>query len=202
VEFSSLTALAERRQRRAATRGLNELTFQPFKESKILFGEERVTLYLCLPFKAQPLTHLLFSAERDRRSIHVMHELIDEIGITVILLQSGPFKFGGFAASKWRRNGLPFGQGSSSFLFSMTRDAHIPLKKEGEIPLLATEDTLSFGQADLALDEAFEHCSADIEHNYGVGFEVGSQEAQTFLAGAPQFRPDAIEVWGFFTVEQ
>jgi hypothetical protein len=78
----------------------------------------------------------------------------------------------------------------------------VPLKKTAKVALRATDSSLSFGEMDLVLDEKLENCTADIEHNYGVGFEVGSQQAQAFLAGQPHFRPDALEVWGFFTVEE
>jgi hypothetical protein len=120
------------------------------------------------------------------------------------LIKKGEFVFGGSAAVKWRNDGLPFGDGRSSFLFSLSQDAVIPFKARvnDACHLYATEDTLTFGKYDLILADDFDGCSAVLESSYGIGFRPGSAEAQTFLAGEPGFRADEVEVWGFFTVEQ
>ena len=203
-EYTSLIALAQRREQKNKARGL-ELTFQPFSGTQIINSTALCTaLYLCFPFKAQPQTHLLFSTERDGRSIKKMHEMIDGIGITAVLVKKGEFVFGGFAAAKWRNDGEPFGEGSSSFLFSLSQDAFIPFKPRinDSCHLFATEDSLTFGKYDLILEDNFDRCSAIIENSYGIGFRQGSTEAQTFLAGQPVFKADIVEVWGFFTIEQ
>jgi hypothetical protein len=199
IEFASLSALAEKRRHRAEVRGTKvTLAFEPFHGSTILTGtEERNVLYQCCPFKGIPLTRLLFATERDGRTIAKMHDLIDNIGITLLLIERGPYRFGGFATAKWSRDGKPFGKGGSSFLFSITRDAQVPLKKGAECPLLATPDSLTFGQSDLVLANNFDACSSVIEHNFGVGFAEGSEEAGTFLAGRKAFSADSVEVWGF-----
>ena len=203
-EYTSLVALAQRREQKNKARGM-ELTFQPFSGTQIIDKASQCTaLYLCFPFKAQPQTHLLFSTERDGRSIQKMHQMIDGIGITAVLIKKGDFIFGGFAAAKWNSDGEPFGEGSSSFLFSVSQDAFIPYKPRTQdaCHLFATEDTLTFGKFDLVLADNFDQCSAQIEYSYGIGFQQGSTEAQTFLAGQPVFRADIVEVWGFFTIEQ
>ncbi|OHT17648.1 B-box zinc finger family protein [Tritrichomonas foetus] len=203
-EYTSLVALAQRREQKNKARGL-ELTFQPFSGTSIIDKPSQCTaLYLCFPFKAQPQTHLLFSTERDGRSIKKMHEMIDGIGITAVLIKKDEFIFGGFAAAKWNSDGEPFGDGSSSFLFSVSQDAFIPYRgrTQDSCHLFATESTLTFGKYDLILDDNFDKCSAQIEYSYGIGFQQGSTEAQTFLAGQPVFSADIVEVWGFFTIEQ
>ena len=203
-EYTSLIALAQRREQKNKARGL-ELTFQPFSGTQIINSTALCTaLYLCFPFKAQPQTHLLFSTERDGRSIKKMHEMIDGIGITAVLVKKGEFVFGGFAAAKWNHDGEPFGEGSSSFLFSLSQDAFIPFKPRinDSCHLFATENSLTFGKYDLILEDNFDKCSAIIENSYGIGFRQGSTEAQTFLAGQPVFKADIVEVWGFFTIEQ
>ena len=202
MEIASLTEIAKRKAEKNAERGM-ELSFQPFQGSAILTGTMASTLYLCFPFKALPQTHLLFSSERDGRSIAKMHELIDDIGITAILVKVGSHVFGGFAAAKWINNGEPFGEKSSCFLFSVTRDAFIPYRPrvEDACHLFATHDTLTFGRYDLCLANDFDECSAIIENSYGVGFKHGGNEAKTFLAGAATFSADVVEVWGFFTIQ-
>jgi hypothetical protein len=196
VEFTSLAALAAKRRQRTGT-----LSFDPFKESKILDTPDiRLMIYFACPFRGKPLTRLLFSSELDGRSIQKMHDRIDNVGITIVFVRRGMYTFGGFAAMKWKRDGLPFGQSSGSFLFSVSRDAHVPLRPEGA--LMATEETLTFGQGDLVLAENFDKCSSEIEHGFGVGFPEGSEDARCFLAGKPEFKPEVVEVWGFFTYDE
>jgi hypothetical protein len=133
-----------------------------------------------------------------------MHEIIDGIGITCVLIRKGDYIFGGFAAAKWKNNSQPLGAGSSSFLFSLNKDAIIPFQPTvGDACVLySTPVTLTFGKYDLILADDFNRCTACIEHSFGVGFKPESPEAQTFLAGEPTCIPDVVEVWGFFTIEQ
>ena len=74
-------------------------------------------LYLTFPFKSTPIPQLLYSTERDGRSIRVMHKLIDNVGITAVIVRRGNLTFGGFAAAKWTNEGVAFGDGTSTFLF-------------------------------------------------------------------------------------
>jgi hypothetical protein len=201
LQFTTLTQIAEQKSR---TKGKIGSEFRPFHESRIFLNpEEAVKLYFCFPFKSPPRTHLLFSSEQHGRSISQMHEMIDGIGITALLVRAGNFTFGGFAAAKWVSNGRPFGERSSSFLFSISRDAFIPYQPRvaDACNLLATKNTIAFGKCDLRLAGDFNECSSMIENSYGIGFEQGSQEAKTFLAGAPNFVADIVEVWGFFNIE-
>jgi hypothetical protein len=200
LAITSLALVAQRKARR--NRGV-ELTFQPFQRSKIISGEEAITLYRTFPFKAQPQPHLLFSTTRDGRSIEKMHGLIDGIGITAVIVQVGEAKFGGFAASKWNSDGQPFGEDGCSFLFSLNKDAVIPFKVGGKetAQLFATPESIAFGTTDLVIAGNFDECTSEIEGSYGVGFPEGSEEAKSFLAGADKFAADQLEVWGFYTVD-
>jgi hypothetical protein len=96
------------------------------------------------------------------------------------------------------------GEGSISFLFSLSQDAVIPYRPcvNDACHLYATEDTVTFGKYDVILADNFVGCSAVLENSYGIGFPPGSVEAQRFLAGEPCFAAAEIEVWGFFTIEQ
>jgi len=199
-QITPLSRMAARKAAKYETQGLN-LEFQPFDGSDIISdSDEARKLYMCLPFRGQPQTHLMFSTRNDGRSISKMHRMIDGMGITVVLVRSGTYVFGGFAASKWNSDGVPFGQGSSTFLFSITRDAFVPYKPQSDDPcyLYATPETLSFGKEDLMLTNNFDDCSSSIENSFGVGFMYGSEKAKTFLAGKEKFAADAVEIWGFF----
>ncbi|EAX98874.1 B-box zinc finger family protein [Trichomonas vaginalis G3] len=199
--ITTLTRMAKRKEGKYQESG-QSLSFLPFEGSAIITNPElQRRLYLCFPFKGQPVTHRMYYSETDGRTVTKIHKLIDNHGITCIVVKSGENIFGGFAASKWNTEGKPFGKGSSSFLFQLNKDAFIPNHGQTEEPvtLFATEDTLTFGKYDLALNGNLEKCSSIIENSYGVGFQYNSNKARTFLAGAPEFRADAVEVWGFFS---
>jgi hypothetical protein len=55
----------------------------------------------------------------------------------------------------------------------------------------SAEDSLAFDQSDLMLADDFENCTTP-----------GTPYAQRFLAGQSTFRPDTVEVWGFFTSDE
>jgi hypothetical protein len=123
------------------------------------------------------------------------------VGITAVMVKAGAEVFGGFASSRWKADGRPFGNGRNSFLFNLNRDAVIPFRPHAEdaCHLFATQDLLSFGRRDLALEGDFTRCQSALENSYGVGFEPGGTDALTFLAGQHRFAADLVEVWGFFT---
>jgi len=200
-KITTLEKMSQRKESKYIERGL-QLSFQPFKNSEIIndpaLGRK---LYMCFPFKEQPETHLMFSTNRDGRSIQKMHRMIDGMGITAVLVRAGEYVFGGFAATKWNCDAVRFGNNTSTFIFSVTRDAFIPYKPQCDDPcyLFATSETLTFGMDDLKLAGDFDDCSSCIENSFGVGFKYGSEKCQTFLAGVPKFRADIVEVWGFFS---
>lgn len=199
--ITSLSRMAKRKQDKYNAAGIS-LTFQPFEGSNIITNPGLATrLYLCFPFKGQPITHRMYYSEEDGRSVSKIHKIVDGHGITAILIKSGENIFGGFASSKWNMDGKNFGNRSSSFIFQLNKDAFIPNRGQTEDPicLYATEDSITFGKYDLALIGSFEKCKSTIENSYGVGFTYGSKKAQTFLAGAPEFKADIVEVWGFFS---
>lgn len=202
-KYTKLAKLASRKEEKlkAAKQSLN---FVPFAQSEVLTDDDdRRKIYLTLPFKGVPETHLMFSTQRDGRSIMKMHKMIDGKGITLVLVKANGFAFGGFAAVKWNSDGVPFGDQSSCFLFSLLNDALIPARGQGDeqCKLFATEDTLTFGREDLKLAENFDKCSSQIENSYGVGLVYGGERSKTFLAGTNQFVADVVEVWGFFSSE-
>jgi len=201
IHITALSRMAIRKESKYLSNGL-KLAFKPFDGSAII-GDPKVArmLYMCFPFRNMSESHLLFSSERDGKSIQKMHRMIDGVGVSVIIVKSGEYIFGGFAASKWNSDGVPFGKGESNFLFSLTRDAFIPYNPQSDDPmsLYGTPDTLSFGKHDLKLSNDFASCSSSIENSYGVGYSIDSDEAKQFLAGVPKFKADIVEVWGFFS---
>lgn len=203
IRIITLTQMALRHEQKLQAKGI-KLGFMPFEGTTILPSEEIARrLYMALPFKTQPATHLLYTTERDPRTIRAMHDLIDNIGITVVLVKKGGYVFGGFAATKWNCDGVPFGDKSSSFLFSINRDIFIPYRPniEDACYLYATKDTLTFGKYDLVLAGDFNICTAQIEKSYGIGLKEGSKEARLFFLPEKEFAADCVEVWGFFTSE-
>ena len=206
ITFTTITDLARKKEEKLQKQNI-EVSFQPFQGSLIL-DEPSISydLYLCLPIQPIAVPHLLFSTEIDGRSIQKMHQKIDNVGVTVILVknQSTGYVFGGFAASKWNSRGVPFGDKTSSLLFSINQNAIIPFRPQIQDAcyLYATKDTLTFGKYDLVLAGNFDSCSAVIENSYGVGLLKNSEDAKTFLAGEPNFVADIVEVWGLFTPKE
>ncbi|EAY22811.1 B-box zinc finger family protein [Trichomonas vaginalis G3] len=197
-----ITHLSRMAKRKFERRGSKQLPFVPFDGSSIITDPEMArNLYMTFPFKGEPITHRMYYSEEDGRNVSKIHKIVDGHGITCVLVKVGQNLFGGFAASKWNSDGKPFGKGSSSFLFQLTKDAFIPNRGQTEEPicLFATTDTLTFGKYDLALVGNLEKCTSTIENSYGVGFAFDSQKAKTFLAGSQEFRPDVVEVWGFYS---
>lgn len=41
----------------------------------------------------------------------------------------------------------------------------------------------------------FAVCSSQLEFSYGVGLKIDSPDTKSFLAGAPNFAVDDIEIW-------
>ena len=198
-----LSQLSSRKEGKLAAAG-KSLRFKPFEDSTIITDDaKRHMLYFTFPFKSMPVPQLLYSTERDGRSIRVMHKLIDNVGITAVIVKRGSLVFGGFAAAKWINEGLPFGDGSSTFLFQLNKDAFLPFRQQDQdsCMLFGARDMISFGRKDLVLGNDFNNCSSSIERSYTYGLKQGSVEADTFLAGSEKFRADAVEVWGFFNSE-
>lgn len=196
--ITSLERMAKRKEQKLG----RPLSFAPFEGSEILESpDDARMLYLCLPFKGTPETHLMFSSARDGRSISKMHKLIDGMGITVVLVRANGQVFGGFAASKWNKDGVPFGKNSSSFLFSVSKDGFIPFRPQSDEPicLYATKDSLTFGKYDLCLAGDFDRCYSTIENSFGVGFPFDSPRARSYLAEERDFKAEIVEVWGFFS---
>ena len=170
-KWTRLSKMAFRKQSKYDSLGI-VLPFHPFTESRIVVDATTAErLYLCLPFKGTPQPHLLFSTELHSRSIRMMHKMIDEMGITLVLVQVGQQKFGGFAATKWVPDGIPKKEKNSTFLFQITKDAFIPYGGQSEDPyyVCATQDSLQFGDGDLKLAGLqFERCSSQLENSFGL----------------------------------
>lgn len=203
AHFTKLEKIAAKKEQKYSQRGM-KLNFQPFFESKLVTDSEiQRRLYMCLPFKEMPETHLMFATYRDGRSIPKLHKMIDNKGITVIIASANGKLFGGFAATKWNSDGTPFASGTSTFLFSLTSDAFIPNhgQAEEQVCMIGDRDTLCFGNDDLKFAGNFDKCHSELENSYTIGVTYGSDTARSFLAGAPDFAVDDLEVWGFFAPE-
>ena len=202
--WTRLSKMANKKRSKYQAQGI-QFSFHPFEGSRIVLDPTTAEkLYLCLPFKGTPEPHILFSTELHSRNIRMMHKMIDEMGISLVLIKANNQVFGGFAASKWVSDGVPKREKSSTFLFQLTKDAFIPYGGQSEDPfyMLATPDSLSFGGDDLKLSGLqFDRCSSSLEHSFGLGFLYESSKAKEFMAGKHHFVPDIVEVWGFFSSE-
>ncbi|EAY05200.1 B-box zinc finger family protein [Trichomonas vaginalis G3] len=203
AHFTKLAKIASRKEQKYSSKGM-KLNFQPFFESKLVVDAEmQRRLYMCLPFKEMPETHMMFATYRDGRSIPKLHKMIDNKGITIIVASANDRLFGAFCATKWNSDGTPFGKGSSTFIFSLTEDAFIPNhgQAEEQICMVGERDKLEFGNGDLVFAGNFDECHSELENSYTIGVAYGSDTAMNFLTGAKDFAVDDLEVWGFFAPE-
>ena len=158
-----------------------------------------------------PVQNLSYSDEQG------VHTYIQPENIpTILLIKANDRVFGGFANEPWMKFGENFGS-SKCFLFSIDEDLKIPfigrdslkpgpkwseiLNHQGLHPprfasLYADPNTIKFGTSDLVLSNGFKEGSSELEHCYGIGLPMGSNESQTLLAGASRFVCDAVELWG------
>ena len=113
--------------------------------------------------------------------------------------------FGAFAPQGWIADGVARGT-PKAFLFSMSHDRKLPFHGRqdsgaggtvmGGGCVCATASSLRFGAGDLVLGGPhFEQCSSALEHTFGFGMQPDCPEAGIFLAGAPAFRAEEVEVW-------
>ena len=61
--------------------------------------------------------------------------------------------------------------------------------------LRSSLDLLQFGLRDLLLAGDLSEGSSEVEVSYGMGLRAGSTDAHILLAGAPTFKPEAVEIW-------
>lgn len=59
--------------------------------------------------------------------------------------------------------------------------------------LRSNAEIMAFGVGDLVFRGDLSACSSHLENSYGVGLQ--RDEAETMLAGAPDFSVDALELW-------
>jgi hypothetical protein len=129
----SMKAEAERRIKRQPGWG-GVAGLSKFVDSKIIMGDAAAVLFACLP-PSQPgqgpedmETHLLYrSTDYPSPNIRDFAERFRDASLppTVILVKSGSFVFGGYAADSWIFDGQ-YGGNPRSFLFSVTHDCKIP----------------------------------------------------------------------------
>jgi len=201
VTFVELSKIASKKQQKYLKNGVL-VQFSPFEGSSIIINvDHAITLYHSLPFKGTPLPRILFSTNKNGRSLKVLHEKIDDVGITAILVKVKQHIFGGFAATKWNSKGVPFGEQSNSFLFSISKNAYLPFEPhfEDSFKLLGSQKAISFGKTDLVLSSDFDKCISIIGHSYGSDNLYDTEVSRTFLAGTPTFKADVVEVWGFYS---
>ena len=61
--------------------------------------------------------------------------------------------------------------------------------------LVSNQQLIQFGAGDLVLSNDFKACSSELEHSFGCGLAVDSDQAKNLLAGASRFSCDEVELW-------
>jgi hypothetical protein len=181
-------------------------SYKHFLQSRIILPTEIETVFFSLPIFAQPpKVKCIYSSHDHRRSMEeLLSRTVKNRYPTLVVIQSGDFRFGAFLSHpplptcSWSGN-------PSCFLFSLTLDLKIPfharhvlgdtLASSDPCAMFVQPDRIFLGNGDLTIDGGLDRGTSELENCYGMGMEEHSVEAMCLLAGAPFFSIDALEVW-------
>eukprot|EP01033_Poteriospumella_lacustris_P007176 gene7176-5167_t len=182
-------------------------SYKQFATSRIIQPTEQETIFFALPIFAQPpKVKCIFSTHHHRRSMEeLLSRTVKNRYPTLLVIQSGDFRFGAFLSHPplptcaWSGN-------PSCFLFSLTLDIKIPfharhilgdtnLSTADPCAMFVQPDRIFLGNGDLTIDSGLDRGTSELENSYGMGMDEHSVEAMCLLAGAPFFEIDELEVW-------
>jgi hypothetical protein len=194
--------------------GLHSLV--PYSEdsfkSRILIGENqaRDLINLC-EFNLTDKWTLLYRGSRDGFGAYDFHENCDmkTPTLTILKAQDSGYIFGGYTEASWFTSTLgDHKDDPNAFIFSLTNKDMKPCKmktKESSVSIFCQREFGPvFGHNDIAIcDNAFYQIIALKNRNISrLGstylhpkYKFGTNEAETFLAGAHEFRLSEIEVY-------
>jgi hypothetical protein len=179
------------------------------EKSDILADDNEIkSVYFTLPFFTKPPScTLLYSTKKHRRFLDELYlQCLHNKGPSVIIIQSGLFKFGVYLShpihiiGNW--TGAP-----SCFIFSITLDIKLSYHSRNppeaaiendSIPIafLVERDRIIIGNDDIIINQNIENGSSNIEGCFGFGsITHNSKQAKCFLAGSNNFTINQLEVW-------
>lgn len=178
------------------------------EESNILADINEIrSVYFTLPFFTKPPNcTLLYSTFKHRRFLDELYlQCLHNRGPSIIIIQSGLYKFGVYLSHPIHINGSWTG-GPSCFIFSITLDIKLSYHarnppdattaNDTPIAFLVDRERLTIGNNDLIINQDIESGSSNIEGCFGFGnFTYNSKQSKCFLAGTNKFTIDQLEVW-------
>lgn len=183
----------------------------PFSKSTILNRAQSKTLVSWLPEEDSKLGEvvLLYRASRDGWASSDFHSSCDNKGVTVTIVKSGSYIFGGYTDQPWESpSSGTYKDSAKAFLFSLVSSARMigPAKmtlKSGEnntATYCHSDYGPTFGQGhDLSIcsDPNNKNCSSSPNKSYVFPAECANPEE--FLAGNQNFTVTEVEVFGYKT---
>ncbi len=172
---------------------LNSTTF---KNSTILTNEKSSDLVKLIGLNNTNVK-LLFQASRDGFDNEVFHSKIDTVSATLTVIKSQNSNiFGGYTSANWTGEGYKYD--STAFLFSLINTYKYPIKINVTEPnyavYISPYNSITF---DSDLECTNFQCSSNLGDSYKLPnfLTYGTNEAQSFLGGSPQFQVIEMEVY-------
>lgn len=168
-----------------------------FKDSKILLKPEHKEYVREELFSDRVSFNLLFKAKDNDYKSSRFHQLCDDQGPTLTIIQVNDKIFGGFTDCPWASEG-GFKKSPSSFLFSVDKKLKFSLRDPNKAVYHSKDYGPTFGGGhDLALsDNCGQNLSSwsSLNFSYVVPEELQG-EAPKLLAGSPDFYVNDYEVY-------
>ncbi len=175
----------------------SSLSNSRFKDSRILSQPEHKEFILDELFPEKVSFQLLFSAKDNDYKSSRFHELCDDQGPTLTIVQVNDNVFGGFTDVPWQSEG-GFKKSSSSFLFSVDKKMKFGLRDSNKAVYHGKDYGPTFGGGhDLAL---YDKCGQNLASWSSLNFsyvvpEEHQGKAPKLLAGSTDFYVNEYEVY-------
>jgi hypothetical protein len=176
--------------------------------SEILTCKQSLDLIKLCQFNPKDKWRLLYRGTRDGFKANDFHTACDDQSLTLTIFKAKetPYIFGGFTSEAWQSGSGDFKTDPNAFLFSLTNKENLPCKMNIAPNLIhnAIQCYSGYGPTfgggydirivnDANLEEgSYSNLGDTYKH---PKYAAGTVEAQTFLAGAKEFRLSEIEVF-------
>jgi len=150
--------------------------------------------------------NLLYQASRDGFNAQDFHSRCDDSGTTIAFIKTKQNKrvFGGYTTKSWRAHGdCHWVEDKEAFMFSLDHQEKYPCKKPGNAIFTCSENLISFGKGlDIGIRSKANLSASNAWTNFPCSYKsekftdrTQSKEADSYLAGTPNFLVEEIEVY-------
>lgn len=177
-------------------------------DSLILNGANSELIRL-LGFNEADRFYLLYRGSRDGFTAKAFHSNCDFIRNTLTIVKSGSNIFGGFTSATWDGSANTYKPDNNAFIFSLRNNLNRPMvmkmKSTSASNAIYSNPTYgpTFGRGNDFMISDSSNVNSNSYSNLGHSYEfslytAGTSSAQSFLAGAYQFKVNELEVYAKF----